>query len=185
MPGLSVSRSWGQGRGLLHPRGDEAFVEVVRRLEIDPARGLADPGRLDWRFGREIRAAPERELDVAGEAAAREPPAVADAVPRNAPLHGALEVRQRLRRKGIDAFGDRSLRLRQAGDGGNTGLSPTVAFAVLTLPVIAAGSRSAPSWGVFPLSAGSRTPLPTWFAMAPPDGFEPPTPALGRLRSIH
>ena len=22
-------------------------------------------------------------------------------------------------------------------------------------------------------------------AMAPPDGFEPPTPALGRLRSIH
>ena len=27
--------------------------------------------------------------------------------------------------------------------------------------------------------------LPRCVAMAPPDGFEPPTPALGRLRSIH
>ena len=26
---------------------------------------------------------------------------------------------------------------------------------------------------------------PCCVAMAPPDGFEPPTPALGRLRSIH
>ena len=59
---------------------------------------------------------------MAGEATAREAPAVADAIPRHAPLHGALQGRQRLGRQGIDAFGDGTLRLRQAADVGKDGL---------------------------------------------------------------
>ena len=113
----SSPRSRG-GPRLLHPRCELAFVEVAQRFEVHAARLLAHPDRRHWRYRRERRAAPERELDVAGEAAAREAPAVADAIPRHAPLHGALEARQRLGRQGIDAFGDRALRLRQAADVG-------------------------------------------------------------------
>ena len=47
-----------------------------------------------------------------------EAPAVADAIPRHAPFHGALQGRQRLGRQGIDTFGDGPLRLRQAADVG-------------------------------------------------------------------
>ena len=60
----------------------------------------------------------EHELDVAGEAAATEAPAVADAIVRHAPFHGALQAGQRPGRQGIDTFGDAALRLRQAGDVG-------------------------------------------------------------------
>ena len=55
---------------------------------------------------------------MAGEAAATEAPAVADAIVRHAPLHGALQAGQRPGRQGIDTFGDAALRLRQAGDVG-------------------------------------------------------------------
>ena len=41
---------------------------------------------------------------------------------------------------GIDAFGDRALRLRQAAMRAQTGLSPTAAFTGLARPVMAAGS---------------------------------------------
>ena len=83
-----------------------------------PRESLPIPIGVTGGTGVRRRAAPERELDVAGEAAAREAPAVADAIPRHAPLHGALQARQRLGRQGIDAFGDGALRLRQAADVG-------------------------------------------------------------------
>ena len=59
----------------------------------------------------ECRAAPEGELDMALEAAARKARAVADAIPGHAPLHGALQVRQRLGRQGVDSFGVREAEL--------------------------------------------------------------------------
>ena len=83
-----------------------------------PREVLTHPDRRGRRNGRQCGAAPERELDVAGESATREAPAVADAIPRHAPFHAALEGRQRLGRQGIDTFGDGALRLRQAADVG-------------------------------------------------------------------
>jgi hypothetical protein len=53
----------------------------------------------------ERRAIDEHELDVTGKAAAAEALAVADAVVRHAPLHGALEVGHSLGHQGIDGFG--------------------------------------------------------------------------------
>src|SRR6185436_9718906 len=93
------------GGGLFHPRRGLTFVEVVHRCEVDASRVLAHPHWRNRWHGLERRAAAERELDVAGEAAARETPAVADAIERHAPLHAALQGRQGPGRQGIDAFG--------------------------------------------------------------------------------
>ena len=145
-PGLSLlPPDTGHGRDLFHPRRDLAFVDVVHGFELHAPRRLAHPHRRHRRHRLERRAVDEHELDVAGEAAAAEAPAVADAIVRHAPLHGALQAGQRLGRQGIDTFGDAALRLRQAGDVGKTGLSPTAAFAGLALPVMASGSVVATS----------------------------------------
>src|SRR4051794_36812527 len=102
------------GGGLLHPRRELGFVEVVHRLELHAPRVLAHPDGRGRRHGRERRATAERQLDVAREAAAREAPAVADAIPGHAPLDAALQARQRPGRQGVDAFRDGALRLREA-----------------------------------------------------------------------
>src|SRR4051794_27870029 len=78
-------------RRLLHPQCGLTFVEIAHRCEVHAARVLAHPDRRDRWHGVERRAASERELHVALEAAAAEAPAVADAIPRHAPFHGALE----------------------------------------------------------------------------------------------
>ena len=86
--------------------------------ELHAPRRLAHPHRRHRRDRVERRAVDEHELDVAGEAAATEAPAVADAIVRHAPFHGSLQAGQRPGRQGIDTFGDAALRLRQAGDVG-------------------------------------------------------------------
>src|SRR5947209_19906838 len=80
----------GNGRDLFHPLRDLAFVEVVHGFEFHAPRSLAHPHRHHRRYRLECRAVHEHDFDVAGEAAATEAPAVADAIVRHAPLHGAL-----------------------------------------------------------------------------------------------
>ena len=85
---------------------------------------------------------------MAGEAAAGEAPAVAHAIPRHAPLHGALQARQRLGCQGIDAFGDGALRLRQAADVGKDRLVAERgdALAAETLPALQRSVKWGMAW---------------------------------------
>src|SRR5690606_21306478 len=75
-----------------------------------------------WWHWLEVRATYEHQLHMADERAGRETPAPVDTVVRHAPLHGTLEARQRVGSQGIDALGDLTLGLRQAGDVRENGL---------------------------------------------------------------
>src|SRR5947209_14278300 len=75
----------GHGRDLFHPLRDLAFVEVVHGFELHAPRRLAHPHRRHGGHRLERRTVHEHELDVAGEGAATEAPAVADAIVRHAP----------------------------------------------------------------------------------------------------
>lgn len=128
-----------------------AFVEVVHWFEVQASRVLAHPDRRSRWYGLDCGAAPERELNVAGEAAAAEAPAVADAIPRHSSLHGALQVRQRLGRQGIDA-----LRRRQSADVGKNQLVPFLGLTGRALTVMAVGSVQATTCAAVRLT-GLRT----------------------------
>jgi len=82
----------GHGSDLFHPRRDLEFVQVFHGFEFHAPRRLAHRHRRHWRYRRERHAVHENELYVFREAAATEAPAIADAIVRHAPLHGALQA---------------------------------------------------------------------------------------------
>src|ERR1700758_378294 len=69
----------GHSRDLSHPRRDLARIEIAHRLQLHAARRFAHPHWCNGGHGCECHTVDEHELDVAGEAAATEAPAVAHA----------------------------------------------------------------------------------------------------------
>ena len=113
---LTLFSDTGYCGSLFHPGDDLALVQITHGFGLDASRGLAHADGRDGRHGFEHGAVDEHQFDVAGERAAAEAPAVAHAVPRYAPFDGTLQSPQRLCRQRIHAFGDLTLRLRQAGN---------------------------------------------------------------------
>src|SRR3546814_7685455 len=101
---------------LFQPRHDLYFIDIVERDQLHAPRRFAHGDGRHWRHGVERDAIDEHSLGVAGERAARDAPAIADAVVRPAPFHAALQAGKPDFRQMVDALGYATLRLLQAGD---------------------------------------------------------------------
>jgi hypothetical protein len=148
----------GHGGSLRQPQRQLARVQLVHGRQLDATRGLPHPDRRHRRFRLHLRATYKHQLHVANESAGREAPASVNAVVGHPPLHRSLEVRQRFGRPGIDALGDGTLRLGQAGDVTENGFIAFCGLAGLALPVMATSSFAGVlPWAVFlPLLAATR-----------------------------